>query len=391
MPRAPGLHSEPPPPFPAIDLLRGVAASSVLLFHVIVLSEWDSFPHHGVLGLFRNGWVGVDLFLVISGFVIALTALKGYQREGLGFRAAFARHRLARIVPLYLLTGLAYLFIAKPALLAEPAPLLWARIASFVLFLQNLQHTWHGAINGPSWSVALEMQFYVVVLFCAPYLARARVMPTLVAAVLIGSGYRLVTTLALEPGASSIQQQFVYLTQLPGVIDLFMLGMALALVVHRSEEPAARWLQAGWRPCALWSACAAALLTLAHLLFERYGYWNNRAMLVAWRPLLGLGLCALVAAAITWPLPHARWLAPLRYLGTISYGIYLWHFPVLIALTNSAPPWSGPTLLAWVSVGTLLLASLSWHWLERPNIRRAQSIGTPQGLRAGFEDVPRNA
>lgn len=360
--------------FPALDMLRGAAASLVLVFHVIVVGDWQDFPSTGPLRIFRNGWIGVDLFLVISGFVISRTALAEHARQGLGFRRGFVRHRIARIVPLYLLTGLVYLFVTRPALLSDDA--LWPRVVSYLFFVQNLHHGWHGAINGPSWSVALEMQFYLLVLCITPWLARARLVPALAGVLALAAVYRLLSTLALPPGQSTVQQQFAYLTQLPGVLDMFMLGGALAVVLHHGAKAPPRLLRPGWLQCLGWALAATLLLLLADRLFLRYSYWEQRAMLVLWRPLLGLGLCALVASALTLPGAQARWLAPARYLGTISYGLYLWHFSVLLSLTTGPAPASGPRLLVLVGMGTFLLAALSWHWLEQPSIRRARAGST---------------
>lgn len=358
------------PTFPAIDVLRGIAALMVIVFHVITVGRWDSFPTQGMWRIFRNGWIGVDLFFVISGFVITLAALDGYDRHGQEFRKPFAVRRLARIVPLYLLSGLVFLFVTRPTLLDAPAPELLAYVASYVLFFQNLHPSLHGVINGPSWSVALEMQFYLLMLWITPWLAHSRALPALVGALLLGALYRLTTTWLVPYGQAPVTEQFAYLMQLPGVIDQFALGMLLALAIRRRRGLLARALRPTWSNCAGWAAAATLLLLLADWLLAAFGYWEQPAMLVAWRPLLTLGLFALVACAISLPAARAKWLAPWRYDGTISYGLYLWHFPVLIAITSRGSAPSGPVLLAQVLVGTILLAVLSWHLLENPNIQR---------------------
>ncbi|MBK7654669.1 MAG: acyltransferase [Betaproteobacteria bacterium] len=84
--------------FPLIDILRGFAALLVVFYHVLAYREWPGFPHGGLAELPRSGWVGVDLFLVISGFVISHTALNGFAGGG-AWRLAFAERRLRRIVP----------------------------------------------------------------------------------------------------------------------------------------------------------------------------------------------------------------------------------------------------------------------------------------------------
>src|SRR3954451_23805604 len=96
--------------FPLIDVLRGFAAISVLVYHVIAHFDWIGFKTSGPLVWFRISWMGVDLFFVISGFVIALSAFARLQQGGLvDFWRSFSLARLARIAPLYYLTCLIFM------------------------------------------------------------------------------------------------------------------------------------------------------------------------------------------------------------------------------------------------------------------------------------------
>ena len=136
--------------FPGIDLLRGLAALLVLVYHVIEYGNWSSLPNTGLAYVLRHGWVGVGLFFTIIGFVIALSALDGVQQQGANFRKPFAIRRLARIVPLYLLTSLLFLVLIQPTLLLQPWPSLTVHIGSHLLFIHNLYPGTHGSINAPS-------------------------------------------------------------------------------------------------------------------------------------------------------------------------------------------------------------------------------------------------
>jgi len=83
--------------FENIDLLRAFAAISVLVYHVIELSSWKSFPINGLLSWFRIGWMGVDLFFVISGFVITLSAFSILENNNLKkYRILFILNDLAQ-------------------------------------------------------------------------------------------------------------------------------------------------------------------------------------------------------------------------------------------------------------------------------------------------------
>ena len=87
--------------FPAIDILRGFAALLVLMYHVLLFGNWHNSVNGGLWVIWGRGFAGVDLFLVISGFVIARTALQGHATQGNKFRASFASRRFWRIAPLY--------------------------------------------------------------------------------------------------------------------------------------------------------------------------------------------------------------------------------------------------------------------------------------------------
>src|SRR3954469_7371289 len=90
--------------FDNINLLRAFAALSVVVYHVIEHGHWTTYPSDGPLATFRIGWYGVDLFFVISGFVIAYSALILRRADPASFRRRYWARRLTRILPLYLAT-----------------------------------------------------------------------------------------------------------------------------------------------------------------------------------------------------------------------------------------------------------------------------------------------
>lgn len=342
----------------------------VVVYHVIRLSSWAGAPDADIPFVFRNGWVGVDLFLVISRFVITLTALRGVEKQGSAFRPTFARRRLARIVPLYFLTCLLFVALVNPGLLYVEASKLWIHIATHLFFVHNLLAETHGSINGPAWSVALEMQFYLLVFLLAPRLARVGAVRVLMVTLVVGMAWRLMVVMVWPPATTPPIITFIYTTQLPGVIDQFGMGIAMALLVHRGSSWWARRLETNWCNFAFWLTIAACLLLVASVLHARRDYLLSAPMVVAWRPIMAAGFAALLGAGITFPLARARILAPIRYLGDISYGIYLWHMLVLFAVARHAPGIQGFELLTYVAVTTLLLAAMSWHWLEKPFLLR---------------------
>lgn len=351
--------------FPLIDILRAVAALLVLAYHVIQLGQWRGFAQLWVERILSHGWVGVDLFLVISGFVITLSAARDFERNPQCYRWCFMRRRLRRLVPLYLLTCTAYLFLVRPDILINTFPVLVIQVLSHALFLQNLHPLTHGVINGVSWSLALEMQFYVALILSIGWLLRMGPWRTLFLLVGVSWAWRFATTIFLAPGAADVHLQVIYTTELPGTLDAFGMGITLALLVHKGHGAWADRLRTGWQNCLMWLALAAAALWSASAIFFQHPqYWADFGMVVFWRTLLATGFAAALAAVVTCPLRGGGVLRPIRYLGHISYGIYLWHFPVLLALLT-LPNVRGLSLFWSVLMGAGALASLSWHLMER--------------------------
>ena len=136
--------------FPHLDALRAVAVILVLVYHLIVVLQWTTFPTSGIFDLFRIGWVGVELFFTLSGFVITLSCLRNIQTSGPGYRRPFMISRLARIVPLYLLTSWCQLVLVEPQLFKAPGSIFWTNLLTHLFFVHNLTPQYAGALNGPA-------------------------------------------------------------------------------------------------------------------------------------------------------------------------------------------------------------------------------------------------
>ena len=367
-----------PPLFPMIDVLRGFAAVSVIVYHVIEHFGWTSFPTSGPLVWFRVGWMGVDLFFVISGFVIALSAFGLIDRRGVsGFRLPFCERRVRRIVPLHLLTCLLFLVAIRPEFFFDPRQT--DNLLAHVFFLHNFRMDWAGAINGPNWSVALEMQFYLLILVTAPLLRDCRwwMIPLVCLPVAWAWRYGAIQAMPLD-GPLGPYPRFWLSTQLPGTLDQFAAGILLARFVRAEGLGKLRAIAGQTGAAVLVATVAAALLAIAMALFWPHAsFWNFPSMVIFWRTLAAFSFAALVLSACLIVLPGIalRATAPLRYLGTVSYGLYLWH--LLVILSVHRLDWvDGARALPIVLVVTLVLAAGSWHYFEKPFMaqRRQQAI-----------------
>ena len=352
--------------FPWLDALRGFAACSVIVYHLVALAKLP-VPAAMPWQWFRFGFLGVDLFFAISGAVILLALAAAHDREPQRWRRTFARHRLARILPLYLLTCTVFVAFVKPDILqrTDLARLLIAQ----ALFVHNLSPATHGVINGPSWSLGLEMQFYAAMALAGAWLLSARGRWIAVALFAIAIGWRAVVWW-LDAGshlATPSPAQFIHASELPGVIDAFAAGMLVALWQRRRSargdvQSRGLALMLGVAALACWFGA------LEWFVARAADYWTNPASAICLRSLTALAGGFTVAAAFAAPAPRIG-RAAMTLAGDLSYGLYLWHFPVLLWLQShwaDAEPWR---FALAVFALTITLSALSWFVLERPILR----------------------
>lgn len=357
--------------FDNINLLRAFAALAVVVYHVIEHAKWGSFPSSGALTVFRIGWIGVDLFFVISGFVITYSALALYRQDPGTFQERYWRRRLTRIVPLYLLTAVLWVATFGRSILDEPASRLWGQTLAHLTFTHSWFHNTHSAIDGPNWTLAIEMQFYFAIAMLLPWIARTPGWRIWLYGIAVSWAWRA-CLFALNAGAPAFDV-FMGVTQLPGTLDEFGAGIFLAKWMIERPRPS-RGETAAWLALAViggWIAMA--------VYWPRADYWPRGEMVVFWRTLLAAMLLGIVAAAVRLPGTIARALAPVAYLGEVSYGIYLWHLFAVMYFIHTLGLTALPALAA-VAAATIAAAALSWHVYERPFMRLGRR--EPSGVRA---------
>ncbi len=382
--------------FPALDGVRAIAAFAVIFTHIGFNSgrAIDNGPFAPLLSRLD---FGVTLFFLLSGFVIyrpfLVAALEGRRLPATRRTRQFLIRRAVRILPAYWVTILITLAVLSPQ---RPTAHDWW---SYPLLLQT--YTGGNRISSLTqmWTLSVELCFYLLVpLFAAWADRRARDRDGDQAAggvvrrnlILIGSLIALAAVAGmvghLVPAVGTRS-----LVWLPANVDWFALGMLLALIsacasrTERNSEPA------GWQPkfFATWQTLARATglcWAFAGLLFwfATLPVAGSRLLVVpsAWESFVKhslYGLCALLLLAPLTLAPPGRLAAalsrrPVRYLGEISYGVYLWHLPLLLAIqdrlgyaTFAGHFW---VLLALTVLSSVLAASLSWRLLERPLMRR---------------------
>jgi peptidoglycan/LPS O-acetylase OafA/YrhL len=329
---------------PDIDGLRAVAVMLVVLCHA------------GVRGL-AGGFVGVDVFFVISGFLI--TALIVRQREGGRFSfAGFYVRRAKRLLPALYVTLLATLAVGYLVMIPSDYSLLAESALSAVGFLANVFFLWNtggyfspDAANFPLlhiWSLSLEEQFYLVWPAALVALMRLR-----------SPALRLGLVTLLAAGSFAYGQPGVFLTTkgayfLPyGRVGEFMLG-ALAFFTWKPRTANRLASNAA-------SAVGLALIMAAAVMLDSRSAFPGALALL---PCIGAAL--ILAAPQFGPGLVSRLLAtrPFVHVGLISYSVYLWHWP-LVSFLKLERVAITPLVATGVVAGSLVLGWASWALLER--------------------------
>jgi len=362
------VHSVVPPRLPALDGIRGLAIALVLCHNLQQLETPVGALARGVEFAMDRGWVGVQLFFVLSGFLITGILLDTKAAPN-HYRSFFARRAL-RIFPVYYLTLLVVLVLLPLAGVTEhiPPPGPESRLP-FWLYYAN----WVGPGAPPQgalshfWSLAIEEQFYWLWPFALYRLSVRQVLGLCIGVAVASLLFRL-GMLAAHVDTDAIYKFSVCR------MDALALGGAAAAAMRLPG--AARWLA----DCRARVLAAALVLALVGLVVTRgYGRIAPATQGLGYT-LLSLMFCLLVALAADADLNRDHWLArsvriaPLRVLGKYSYGMYVFHWPlhnfiglrVLAALHLERGSDIGVSLLyvGACSAATLLLAMLSYHGVE---------------------------
>lgn len=351
---------------PALDGLRGIAVLLVFFFHVSEFA-WTTEAaglSAGIQAISHAGRVGVDLFFVLSGFLI--TGILYDTRESPSrFRTFYARRTL-RIFPLYYF-ALITLFLASLALSSIQTPTSAAQIFNWT-YTSNFQMAGHGwdaqtVATQPFWSLAVEEQFYLLwapIVFLSP---RRFLLAICFAGIVAAFVVRLLLIGAsLELGAYML---------LPARMDALLIGAVIALA-PRSEVKVPGWL-AGRRNQAV--IAIAALVLIAML---RAFVWQATAMAAAKSTLIAIGFGVVLVAALGTganPFARAMELPLLRFFGRYSYSIYVFHVAVIVCLLGiidlngfSRTKSSLPALLVFSVIAlavTVLVALITWNIIEK--------------------------
>ncbi|MGZ6927334.1 MAG: acyltransferase family protein [Acidimicrobiia bacterium] len=341
---------------PALDGLRALAVIAVMLFHAGV-------------GHTHAGFIGVDVFLVLSGFLITTLLWLEIGRTGRVAVKDFWMRRARRLLPALIVVLLAVAVYGAFVAPASETRGLRGDLLGSLFYVQNWRlvlsgQSYFAQFGSPSplrhmWSLAIEEQWYLVWPLAFLGIVRiTRANQKLIAIVVLGlAGASALLMAALYDGSGDASRVY-YGTDTRA--QALLIGAALAILLARRRE----------RP----GPAAAVTTQLLGLAGIAYLVWVVTTRSDAWTRLyrggfllIALAAGALIAAA-TAPGPFRRLLAlpPLPAIGLVSYGLYLWHWPVYVVLTPDRSGLHDTPLLLLRLAATTVIAVASFVFVERP-------------------------
>ena len=378
----------------ALDGVRAIAALSIVIFHTLLYLKIEYLPASQATG---SVWyylsMGVQLFFVLSGFLLfrpyARAILSGVA---LPSWARFYQRRALRILPVYW-AALAVMFATQWTTANQP---LWLNALAHITLTHDSFPRFNRSLDGPFWTLAVEVQFYLLLPVIAAGMAwvmrgsrsAARLIGALLGVIALAEVLRWLDTLlmasvtpnALAHGGGEAAR-FILALATMGMqgknLEVFFVGALCATVyviatereglARHTQRRVARWLLGLG---AVLSIAAAPAWELGAVMFTPGVQWGLR--IITYPLIVGLSF-GLMTLGIVWGGPLVRGIftaAPLRFVGLISYSMYVWHLPILhgdLPLFAHMPLW-----LRLVCV--LVVSYLSYQLLERPFLRRRQRL-----------------
>jgi peptidoglycan/LPS O-acetylase OafA/YrhL len=334
-----------PPYIPELQGLRGLAVLGVVIYHCHTQLE-GTWIHYASLW----GWAGVNLFFVLSGFLITSILLEARGRPHY-FRNFYARRAL-RIWPVYLLLLVVCYSVPGWFLgdtLANQTH--WKTLLAYALFVQNLRHVALPGSLGPTWSLAIEEQYYLVwapvVKFC-----RGPILRWLLPGILLAM-------LVVSPTIRYVHPHWLTGTHTLIHLDGIALGSLLALGLHRVLLSRRTWLWLGLASIGLGTLAAGTVAAGTSFL--------DSALALAFA---GVVLASVAGTGARNPLAVVLRRGPLPFYGKISYGMYMTHILVFIyfgsfdARLDHMGPTGGLAIVALRLVASTLVATALWYGFE---------------------------
>lgn len=344
-----------PPDLRALTSLRFFAALWVVMF-----SAWPHLAVGFTPVAFTKGYLGVELFFVLSGFILSHVYLEAAGEKRFSYRG-FLWARVARVYPLHLATLFGVMGLGLAAVAAgmsiDANVLSWDTLPAHLAMVHAWGVTSQASWNHPSWSISAEWFAYLTFPLYAFLAWRMRERPLVATA--LAAGFALVLYAAFERVAGFSLTEATFHWGALRIAPCFLLGCALYLAHRRFTLP---------RPGLIAAACALLMLAAASL-----NLWDPVVVLLAGGLILALG-----------DLPNRGWMSsrPAVWFGEISYAVYMVCAPWLLLSVNVAARLTGaedkllhPVVWLAVVLGIIPAAALAHHLIERPARNALRRLG----------------
>lgn len=341
----------------ALDGVRGIAVIAVVIYHL------DP-------GVLPGGFLGVSLFFTLSGFLITNLLVAEWRDSGTIDLRSFWNRRFRRLLPASV-AGIALVVVLSPAWTARQLSALPGDVAGALGYVANWRFIAAGdrygaGFEAPSpllhyWSLAIEEQFYLLVGALTVFVTAGRSLRRWAVMFGVLGGASVVATLVLYDPLRSDRVYFGSLTRAAELVAGVVLALAIGFEV---PERLQRWSQRVGLVSAAAAGLAFVLVELTDDALYRGGFW-----------LMALVSAGIIGGALTdGPLQRVLSWRPLTAIGLVSYGIYVYHWPLVLWLNAARIGIDGWTLAAVRLAATAAITIVSFVWLERP-IREARVSG----------------
>ena len=348
----------------------------VVLFHLFALAgprvlsfnlgNWQITYHW----LITCGWMGANVFFVLSGFLLAIPFVRNI--DGLSAQVRLLPYlvrRIRRIVPAYwfqivVLAAVLYFTATLPG---------WRAIMLHFVFLQNISDVYAFELNRVYWTLPTEFGYYLLLplftVFAAMFVQHKRAAWLLLSLALIAFAIAYRIIIYATVAEATIDKKVFALLQLPGLIDHFAIGMMLAWVYVRHAATVSAKLADGL----MFTGLLGIVSMMALLDHEFAEYWNGHILIFIGYTITA-GFIGLLVLGVAMAGPLSRKLfanSTMLALGIVSYSLYLWHLPIQFwtqklldhfAVTGDRLWW-----LVAISIPlSTVAAAASYYWIERP-------------------------
>ncbi len=390
---------------PPLDGVRACACLLVVGYHISLITRdthvWNPTDYPPLAAVLLSGESGVTLFFVLSGFLLFLPYARAllFKMKWPSARQFYLRRAL-RIIPAYYICLFALILLAHREYLQADH---WPQLFLFLTFFMDSTSRTYQAIDGPFWTLAVEWQFYlllpllvlgmrVLVWRCAP---GKRLWCTL-ACLLVVIAWGMISHFWLayvqqHPWPATLGWRLVYgllFGQGGKYLQDFAVGMLVSLLYVSMRHSDARGrLKAFCQRYQFWFWILALVLYLATALWHENAVHGNGLPWLSgvsgYYSLLGevgyasaFALCLLALLFGQSVLPKLFSLAPLRWIGHVSYSAYMWHFPLLIffmvSVGYSITSWNiwavAVSYWLWVLLAILPFSLVTFLLTERPGM-----------------------